>query len=273
MFLTSALSSERSLLIEESQMINMIQDPNIIVIDVRDESLYKISHIKNAINLPVSDTFSKGKRTDLVVPLSQIIKLFGDKGLTVDSRIVLYDGGFFIDAARLFWIFETFGNENVSILNIGFDHWSTNNSPVSSEERVLEATIFIPVISPNRVSTYLRVRSIIDNDKHNLIDVRPEPQFLGLETITGVLGHIPTAINVPFTLNLDLESSKLKAKSELFHLYEGFDIETPVTVYCNKGKQSALTYFTLRHLGYNVSAYDGSWFEWGSMPNLPKWKP
>jgi len=87
---------------------------------------------------------------------------------------------------------------------------------------------------------------------------------------TGYFGHISTAINIPFDLNLNASTSKLLSLSELSKLYEMLDKKKPVIVYCNKGKQSALSYVVLRYLGYKVSAYDGSWFEWGRKKNFPQ---
>jgi len=272
-FFVNSKEARLSLLIEENQLLRIIDDAELIIIDVRSPKKYEISHIKNSINLFVDDTFSKGKRTDLVAPLSQLAKLFGDSGLTKASKIILYDDGVFIDAARLFWILETFGAEHVSILNIGFQSWTLHRNPITSKPRKLPSNDFIPSVSPTKVATYLSVRKILDNEDHSLIDVRPKKEFLGIESITGEYGHIPTSINIPFTLNLDSETTKLLSKPKLLSLYSDFDISKPVTVYCNKGKQSALSYFVLRYLEYDVSAYDGSWFEWGSMQNLPKWQP
>lgn len=262
-----------SLLIEENQIIKVINDSELIIIDVRSPRKYEISHIKNSINLFVDDTFSKGKRSDLVAPLSHLAKLFGDSGLTTESNIVLYDDGNFIDAARLFWVLETLGSKDVSILNIGFQNWTLRGNPISSIAKKLPSKKFVPSISPSKVATYLSVRKTLDNDAQSLIDVRSKNEFLGVESATGQYGHIPTAINIPFTLNLDNRTSKLLSKKKLSDLYANLDPSQPVTVYCNKGKQSALSYFVLRYLEYDVSAYDGSWFEWGSMQNLPKWQP
>ncbi|PHS16908.1 MAG: hypothetical protein COA86_11655 [Kangiella sp.] len=272
-FFVNSKETRLSLLIEENQLLRIVDDAELIIIDVRSPKKYAISHIKNSINLFVDDTFSKGKRTDLVAPLSQLAKLFGNSGLTKASKIILYDDGVFIDAARLFWILETFGAKSVSILNIGFQSWTLHGNPITSMPRKLPPKDFIPSVSPTKVATYLSVRKILDNEDHSLIDVRPEKEFLGIESVTGEYGHIPTSINIPFTLNLDSEATKLLSKPKLLSLYSDFDISKPVTVYCNKGKQSALSYFVLRHLNYDVSAYDGSWFEWGSMQNLPKWQP
>ena len=272
-FFVSSKENTFSILIEENQVLKVIDDSEFVIIDVRSPAKYKASHIKNSINLFVDDTFSKGKRTDLVAPLSQLAKLFGHSGLTKKSKIILYDDGNFIDAARMFWILEIFGAKNVSILNIGFQSWTLRGNPITSLSRKLPSTDFIPSVSPTKVATYLSVRKVLDNEDHSLIDVRPEKEFLGIESVTGEYGHIPTAINIPFTLNLDNETSKLLSKSNLLDLYTNFDPSKPVTVYCNKGKQSALSYFVLRYLEYDVSAYDGSWFEWGGMQNLPKWQP
>jgi len=42
-----------------------------------------------------------------------------------------------------------------------------------------------------------------------------------------------------------------------------------VITYCNRGRRSSFTYFVLRYLGWDVSHYDGSWFDWGNDDDLP----
>ncbi|MCK5872932.1 MAG: sulfurtransferase [Methylococcales bacterium] len=258
-----------ALITEEKNLLEHIDDTNTLIIDVRKNQEYRKLHIKNAINLPVADTFSKGKRNDLIAPLSEIVKLFGQAGIDKDVHIILYDDGLFIDAGRFFWILEMLGQDKVSILNSGFNNWKLKGNPISSTERKLPPVIFIPSVSPDKVATFISVRVAVDNLNHALVDVRPTAEYRGIESKTGYFGHIPSAINIPFDLNLDISTSKLKPRSELADLYKILNKEKPVTVYCNKGKQSALSYFALRYLGYKVSAYDGSWFEWGRKMNFP----
>ncbi|KRT60270.1 sulfurtransferase, partial [endosymbiont of Ridgeia piscesae] len=62
---------------------------------------------------------------------------------------------------------------------------------------------------------------------------------------------------------------KLKPLSELRALYAGIGQNKRIITYCNRGKQSALTYFVLRQLGYEAAAYDGAWFEWSNDSTLP----
>ena len=87
------------------------------------------------------------------------------------------------------------------------------------------------------------------------------------------LSHIPGAINVPFMANAEAEGPKRwKSAAELRAMYEdaGVTADRPVIAYCATGVRSAVTYFTLRQLGYeDVAVFTGSFAEWSSDPSRP----
>ena len=61
----------------------------------------------------------------------------------------------------------------------------------------------------------------------------------------------------------------MKDDYELAHLFGDLSTDQRVITYCNRGADSALVYFALRRLGFDVAAYDGAWLEWGNDPSLP----
>jgi len=264
-----AMAEGHSMIVEPDWLLSHINDENLIIVDVRENDKYIQSHIQNAVSLPVSMTFSKGKRPDLVAPISKIKQLVEQTGISNSSHVVLYEDGSFINAARVFWVLEVFGQTRVSVLNSGYVKWETNGWPVSNEVIKRKSGIFIPSIKPELLATSFQVRLAIDNPNHILIDARPTEEYMGLESRTKNFGHIPSAVNIPTTLNIDLDVPKIQPIEELIKLYGPFEKDKPITVYCNKGKQSALVYYVLRKLGYKVSAYDGSWYEWSNTPKLP----
>jgi len=87
-------------------------------------------------------------------------------------------------------------------------------------------------------------------------------------------GHIPGAVNVPWSRAINPEDGTFKPADALRAIYEGEQGLRPdddVIVYCRIGERSSHTWFVLTYLlGYHrVRNYDGSWTEWGNLVNVP----
>jgi thiosulfate/3-mercaptopyruvate sulfurtransferase len=117
--------------------------------------------------------------------------------------------------------------------------------------------------------------------KKPLVDVRSSKEFSGellhmpnypQEGATRG-GHIPGAVNIPWSQATNETDSTFKPVKELQALYEGKGItpDKEVIAYCRIGERSSHTWFVLTYLlGYpNVKNYDGSWTEWGNLVNAP----
>lgn len=267
----SPATASSELLLQPDELLKELHGHGHIIVDVRPVTEYRKEHIEKAINLPVSETFDKRTTLGKVAGLEVIAKLFGKNGIDDHASIVLYDDGRIIDAARMFWVMEAFGLEHVSILDGGWAAWEKSALPVSNNAYSLKPVTFIPSVNPDRIASKFQTRLAIDDNDTAVIDARIRKQYLGFESAFPYKGHIPGAINIPSKNNFKQtgEINTLKPISELRELYRGVLDKNKVITYCNKGKESSLTYFVLRRLGVDTSHYDGSWSEWGKDKNMP----
>jgi thiosulfate/3-mercaptopyruvate sulfurtransferase len=280
--LCSFVSADNDTLFPNSSLIFDLQVLNdnlgrndLVVVDARSATLYKNGHIPDAINIPVTMTFDRKPNDDRVASIQRIQSLIAAAGITTEMTLVIYDDGTYIDAARLFWVLETYGHKSVHVLNGGMDAWISSGFPISLQARHLPPSKFVPTIVPERLATKLKIRLALDNPTFAIIDARTEEEYEGKKSVAVRSGHIPRAINIPWNSNFTRDHGVLYLKSEpeLSELYAGIDKDNKVITYCNKGKQSALIYFVMRNLGYDISVYDGSWYEWGNDTNMPIYTP
>ena len=93
-------------------------------------------------------------------------------------------------------------------------------------------------------------------------------EYDGLIVRAARRGHIPSAVNIDWTRNL--ENGKFKEFDKLVQLYSFIPTDKEIITYCQGGYRAANTYLVLKNLGYlNVKMYLGSWGEWGNIPSLP----
>ena len=106
-----------------------------------------------------------------------------------------------------------------------------------------------------------------------LLDTRTPAEFTGLDLRAARGGHIPGAVNLPWTDAMDPQRQlRLRPDPVLRKLLEqrGVTPDKDVVVYCQTHHRSAHTYWVLRYLGYpRVRGYSGAWSEWGNDPRLP----
>lgn len=247
-------------------------DPDLLILDARTAKAYQQSHISNAVSLPASRTYGTAPRAHLLIPIDVAQQRFRAAGIDDNKRIVVYDSGVAINAARVFWGLQVYGLKHVAVLDGGMPAWLAENGPLSNHPRIPWATDFVPQVSPRELTTKLRVRMDLHRPGKVLIDVRSKPEYDGKESKSRRFGHIPGAISVPWTKNFTKVNGvqKLRPVSELEKLYAPLIPKgAHTTTYCNLGQHAALTYLVLRRLGKAVSAYDGSWHEWGNDDLLP----
>jgi len=259
----------KSLRIESSDLENNLK--NYKILDTRSDELYQKGHIEGALNFPIDLTYeNKQKNGKLTNPI-KMQNIIRKLGLTLDSRIVIYDNGTFFDATRLFWALEVYGFTDVKILNTGYEHWDFLDYKTSTTNTQVTASNYIAQINSKRLATKFTTQIATKNPNQIIIDARPKKAYLGKVSSAARFGHIPKAINYPAAHNI--ANQKLQTIDNLQKLYSDVDKSKKVVLYCAIGRIAATNYFALRELEYDVANYDASWKEWGNDNTLPITNP
>ena len=267
-------------LVEIDWLAEHLEDPAIRVIEVdEDTSVYRKGHIENAL---AWDWFE-----DLHTPVGRdyvdqegLSALLAKAGVGPETTVVLYGGNDNWFAAYAYWLLRHLGFENAKLLNGGRKKWELESRPLTSEVPSFPATDFrvTPPVRPE-------LRAFRDEVLEGLgsaafVDVRSPEEFRGERLApdhlpqeqSQVPGHIPGAANVPWA-EATLDDGTFRPAAELRELYEsrGITPDREIVAYCRIGERSSHTWFALHELlGYpNVSNYDGSWTEYGSLVGVP----
>lgn len=274
LLLSSLLSkniSAESLRISPEELSQQLNNKQLIILDARTKNDYDVEHIKNAINFPVDITYANKKTNGKIQQPTQMQNYLRQAGISTDSKVVVYDGGQLVDAARVFWALEVYGLNNVKVLDHGINYWISKNFPTSQKTPVVKASQYVSTLNHQRLSSKFTTQLAINNSSKIVIDARSFPAYKGETSVAKRFGHIPSALNVPFehNINNDTEFSTIKPIQELKKIYSDIPLGKKIIIYCKIGRVSSTNYFALRELGHDVSNYDASWREWGNDDSLP----
>lgn len=250
----------------------------VIIVDASSgpqaKSNYEQKHLAGALFIDlttdlaeIEDDVSVGGRHPLP-SLASFEQTLSRLGITPQSHVVIYDDKYgSIASARFWWMLKAIGHEKVQVLNGGLQ--AAENAGIELNDQPV-------TIYPNyygKISKWNLPLTAIDevvqeaNDPTKIIiDVREAGRYRGeFEPIDLIAGHIPGAINIPYSENLDenglfLSPEKLHEKyQQIFEKHKASDI----TVHCGSGVTACHTLLALAHTGFDLpKLYIGSWSEW-----------
>lgn len=273
-FAGPAAYANPQLLMEPGQLVAAISstqssaagngDAETLVIDVRSKGAFEEGHIPGAQNLDPNAVVAEHNPVSGVLrSIGAIRNLLGRIGVTANRRIVFCDnrGGF--NAARMLWLMEYLGHRNVAILNGGLAGWRSAGGRICIDAAAPAAASFRAPPNPQCYASIEDVLQHEDAPQGILIDVRTHRKYDE--------GHIPWAVNIPWSKNLDVHNRFLEADQLMAHFEShGVTRDHDVILHCEVGLASSHTYVALRLLGFKkVRVYHRSWAEWSSNPTLP----
>ena len=253
----------------------------VVVVEVDEDSqAYYRDHIPGAVALDWKRDLQDQLRRDFV-DRAGFEALLSAKGIANDDTVVLYGGNNNWFAAYAYWYFKVYGHRDVRLLDGGRKRWEIDDRPLSTDAVARPATQYVAQEPDKRLRAH-RDEVVAAIGSANLLDVRSPQEFSGEilapahfpQEQPQVAGHIPTAVNVPWS-KAAADDGTFLPDEELRELYAaaglGLDGDRETIVYCRIGERSAHSWFVLHELlgRPNVKNYDGSWVEYGSLVGVP----
>lgn len=234
---------------------------------------YRASHLAGALradpetDLATPSDPAHGGRHPL--PALDVFRhTLGRWGITPELDVVVYDDKQGANAAaRLWWMLRAVGHARVAVLDGGWQAALEAGLPTDAE------VPSIAPVAPYPASRWVLPISTIDDvdglrldPSWRVLDVRAAYRYRGeSDPFDPVAGHIPGAINVPYSDNLDA-TGRFKSPSELRAAYEPLLAEggaSRLVVHCGSGVTACHTLVALELAGLaGASLYVGSWSEW-----------
>lgn len=240
-------------------------DKSLVIIDASKADTYKKSHIRNAVNIPSADvSLTKDGVDGILKSPKELAELFGSKGITESSNIVIYDGGSQKYSARVYWALKYVGAGNVKILHKDMGMFKKSRVPLTPLPTKTKSATFTPKVNDALFADINYVKS----GKAKIIDVRNDDEFVGAANNSD--GHLPGAIHLNYK-DLLAENEAFLPAAEMEKVVAKFGLtpDSPVVTYCRTSVRATVLYAALVNvLGYkNVKVYDGAYLEWTSKGN------
>ena len=271
----AADASVSAVLVEGDWLQEHLDDSSLRILSLSSRETYDQGHIPGAVWADPSrllKTEVDGVRAQ-VPDASTVEATLGNLGVGKGDTIIVYDDADSKPAARAFWVLKYYGHEDARLLDGGSDKWQADGRATTSEVPGYDAVQYEADAPATGIrATSEEVLAAIEDSNSTIVDTRSPDEYAGLDVRSARGGHIPGAINVNWTLNMQYDHTLLPI-DELTQLYTdaGVSAEGATIVYCQTGTRASMSWFVLTYLleYENVALYDGSWEEWGNDSTLP----
>jgi thiosulfate/3-mercaptopyruvate sulfurtransferase len=202
-------------------------------------------------------------------------------GIREHSQVVVYDdvnGSF---AARAWWLLRWLGHAQVAVLDGGMKAWRAAGGALESGGTTQPAdsgpaasgAASSPRVDPQAVVGSDELAELLKEGHRLLVDTRAPERFSGtVEPIDPVAGHIPGAVNHPFSANLAGDGHFLPPEELERRWRERLNGVSPADTIamCGSGVTACHNLLALEIAGLpGAKLYAGSWSEWIRDPKRP----
>ncbi|MEY4732228.1 MAG: 3-mercaptopyruvate sulfurtransferase [Pseudomonadota bacterium] len=244
------------------------------------DGLFEAEHIAGALHAHLdrdlsthADDAVNGGRHPLP-PRERVAAWLGSLGIGNNTQVVVYDRNAGNYCGRLWWMLKWLGHDAVAVLDGGLQAWKAAGGAVATGPASPAAAAVFEVRPALRELVFTdQVVADLGRPAQTVVDARGAPRYRGeVEPLDPIAGHIPGALNRPFTDNFTPEGFFKSAdvlKAEWDSVLAGRSAST-VVHHCGSGVSAVPNLIAMELAGYGPTAlYAGSWSEWSRTAGLP----
>ena len=254
-----------------------MDNENLIIFDVRnvlgDDSFgkeeYKKDHIPNAIHVPAEEILTgeleeHGGRHPLP-DMHQFADRMKEFGVDDESTVILYDDSDLQMAGRLWWMLKYIGFKKIYLVFGGYSAWKARNYPITTDlPKIKESKELNVSLQEDMIADIEEAKKASSDKSQVLVDSRTADRYRGeVEPIDRVPGHIPGAINIPWTDIIFYDHIDETIIKEHFKSLEDYD---KVVVHCGSGITATVNLIFMDEIGLKPALYVGGYSDWISYP-------
>jgi len=249
------LPETNNMIVAEDLFAKIDAGEEMFIIDVRSADDYALGHLKGAVNLPFASTAIAENLEFIPDDVPVYVNCYTGQTAS-QATVVLKAAGKDVTNIRGGWlrgITTTPGYEaytDTVAVTMPTDAYEVDPDLAAAVDEYF-ATVAsyadTPFANQNVSAEFVKELVDAESDEYTILSVRKAEDF--------ALGHIPTAINIPFGAGMEVALAELPT-------------DKPVIVYCYTGHTASQTVGVLRLLGYE--AYNMS-FGMGSVETEKGW--
>jgi len=273
-------------LISADSLAKALKTDPIIVVDCRvdlsdaekGEHDYLAGHIPGAVyarlDRDLSDLAKIGLGRHPLPDEAAFSAVLSSWGWTPDVPVVAYDAANgALAAARLWWLLRLAGHSNVAVLDGGLPAWQVLGLPLEASRAIPITTSAAVRFNYTDVVLFDELKSHLTNHSALLLDARATPRYRGeVEPLDRVAGHVPGALNRPFSDNLQTNGcfkSATELQQEFAELLQNRKANEVIHM-CGSGVTACHNLLAMEHAGLLGSRlFAPSWSGWISDPTRP----
>ncbi len=207
-------------------------DANVVIVDCEVDAAYARGHIPGSVLVP--DNFEKDPDSGRVYLMNpdQFKAMCEGLGIGDNTLVIAYDHSRSLTAARLWWALNTYGHDNVKVLNGGWRAWIANGGTVDFVHTAAKPATFTPKQDDSQLVKVDELKQVCELGDSIIWDVRSDGEWDGSASRGNKrAGHVPGAVHLEWFNLEDSATNEFKPAAEIRRILDENGITPDKNVY------------------------------------------